>query len=284
MARASQRRLHFYSRPQVGQGKRAGIVIEGIGQARTTPKIKHPTAFASNGINWYQINMLNGQGRAERLPLTPRIVGHGVCLDSGETGLQTSHLRMMGASGNRGSTSRAMRRRWSRSQTAVVAFSLATGTGNPSPFTFLGSCFSQSGTAWRAARRPRILFLADRNILADKPFNTFSAFPKGVCCHIDPSSILKKAGAQKTPASSSRSSKPSPQEKAPSHTNNTDQTSSTSSSLMSATEAAPETKASGGLYWSILSQLFSLASRQPPNAPTMLTPTTTSVSRFISIH
>ena len=37
-------------------------------------------AFASNGINWYQINMLNGQeGELSGSFRTPRIVGHEVC-------------------------------------------------------------------------------------------------------------------------------------------------------------------------------------------------------------
>jgi len=30
----------------------------------------------------------------------------------------------------------------------------------------------------RLCRRPRILFLADRNILADQAYNAFSAFPE----------------------------------------------------------------------------------------------------------
>ena len=32
------------------------------------------------------------------------------------------------------------------------------------------------------SRRPRILFLADRNILADQAFNAFSAFPEDAPC------------------------------------------------------------------------------------------------------
>ena len=36
------------------------------------------------------------------------------------------------------------------------------------------------------ARRPRILFLADRNILADQAYNSFSAFPDDALVRIDP--------------------------------------------------------------------------------------------------
>ncbi len=41
-------------------------------------------------------------------------------------------------------------------------------------------------------RRPRILFLADRNILADQAFNAFSAFPEDAMVRIKPKEIRKK--------------------------------------------------------------------------------------------
>jgi type I restriction enzyme R subunit len=43
-----------------------------------------------------------------------------------------------------------------------------------------------------AKRRPRILFLADRNILANQAFNSFSAFPEDALIRIKPSEIKKK--------------------------------------------------------------------------------------------
>jgi type I restriction enzyme R subunit len=42
------------------------------------------------------------------------------------------------------------------------------------------------------SRRPRILFLADRNILANQAFNSFSAFPDDALVRIKPSEIRKK--------------------------------------------------------------------------------------------
>ena len=42
------------------------------------------------------------------------------------------------------------------------------------------------------ARRPRILFLADRNILANQAFNNFSAFPDDALVRIKPDEIRKK--------------------------------------------------------------------------------------------
>lgn len=47
------------------------------------------------------------------------------------------------------------------------------------------------------ARRPRILFLADRNILADQAFNAFSAFPEDAMVRISPEAIRKKGKAPK---------------------------------------------------------------------------------------
>ncbi|MCP3997533.1 MAG: DEAD/DEAH box helicase family protein, partial [bacterium] len=47
------------------------------------------------------------------------------------------------------------------------------------------------------SRRPRILFLADRNILADQAFNAFSAFPEDALVRIAPDVIRKKGSVPK---------------------------------------------------------------------------------------
>ncbi|MBY0372031.1 DEAD/DEAH box helicase family protein, partial [bacterium] len=46
-------------------------------------------------------------------------------------------------------------------------------------------------------RRPRILFLADRNILANQAYNAFSAFPEDALVRIEPSDIRKKGKVPK---------------------------------------------------------------------------------------
>ena len=43
-----------------------------------------------------------------------------------------------------------------------------------------------------ATRRLRVLFLADRNILANQAFNAFSAFPEDALVRIEPGDIRKK--------------------------------------------------------------------------------------------
>jgi len=47
------------------------------------------------------------------------------------------------------------------------------------------------------ARRPRILFLADRNILANQAFSAFSAFPEDALVRIAPDEIKKKGQVPK---------------------------------------------------------------------------------------
>ena len=47
------------------------------------------------------------------------------------------------------------------------------------------------------SRRPRILFLADRNILADQAYNAFSAFPEDALARIEPAAIRKKGKVPK---------------------------------------------------------------------------------------
>jgi type I restriction enzyme R subunit len=46
-------------------------------------------------------------------------------------------------------------------------------------------------------RRPRVLFLADRNILADQAYNAFSAFPEDALVRISPDEIRKRSRVPK---------------------------------------------------------------------------------------
>ncbi|MEI7510902.1 MAG: DEAD/DEAH box helicase family protein [Candidatus Peregrinibacteria bacterium] len=74
-----------------------------------------------------------------------------------------------------------------------ILLTLATGTGKTAiAFQIAWKLFL---TRWNAKkdgkRRPRILFLADRNILADQAYNSFSAFPEDALVRIKPSEIKK---------------------------------------------------------------------------------------------
>lgn len=79
-----------------------------------------------------------------------------------------------------------------------ILLTLATGTGKTAiAFQIAWKLFQ---TRWSLSaygndytpRRPRILFLADRNILADQAYNSFSAFPEDALVRIKPDEIKKR--------------------------------------------------------------------------------------------
>lgn len=80
-----------------------------------------------------------------------------------------------------------------------ILLTLATGTGKTFiAFQIAWKLFqSRWSLAGNASRRPRILFLADRNILADQAFTAFSAFPDDALVRIKPSDITKKGRVPK---------------------------------------------------------------------------------------
>ena len=75
-----------------------------------------------------------------------------------------------------------------------ILLTLATGTGKTFiAFQIAWKLFQSRWNLHRdGSRRPRILFLADRNILADQAFNAFSAFPEDALARIKPDEIKKK--------------------------------------------------------------------------------------------
>ena len=80
-----------------------------------------------------------------------------------------------------------------------ILLTLATGTGKT--FIAFQLAWKLFHSRWNLSReptrRPRILFLADRNILADQAFNAFSAFPEDALVRIDPGDIRKKGKVPK---------------------------------------------------------------------------------------
>jgi type I restriction enzyme R subunit len=80
-----------------------------------------------------------------------------------------------------------------------VLLTLATGTGKTFiAFQIAWKLFQSRWNLGREpTRRPRILFLADRNILADQAYNAFSAFPEDALVRIAPSDIAKKGRVPK---------------------------------------------------------------------------------------
>lgn len=80
-----------------------------------------------------------------------------------------------------------------------ILLTLATGTGKTFiAFQLAWKLFqSRWNLSGEPSRRPRVLFLADRNILADQAYNAFSAFPDDALVRIDPADIRKKGRVPK---------------------------------------------------------------------------------------
>jgi len=75
-----------------------------------------------------------------------------------------------------------------------ILLTLATGTGKT--FIAFQIAWKLFHSRWNLSRepnrRPRILFLADRNILADQAYNAFSAFPEDALVRIAPDDIRRR--------------------------------------------------------------------------------------------
>jgi type I restriction enzyme R subunit len=80
-----------------------------------------------------------------------------------------------------------------------ILLTLATGTGKTFiAFQIAWKLFhSRWNLSREPSRRPRILFLADRNILADQAYDAFSAFPEDALVRIEPEDIRKKGKVPK---------------------------------------------------------------------------------------
>ncbi len=79
-----------------------------------------------------------------------------------------------------------------------ILLTLATGTGK----TFIAFqvawklFYSRWNLSREPSRRPRILFLADRNNLADQAYNNFSSFPEDAMVRITPDDIREHGGVR----------------------------------------------------------------------------------------
>jgi len=80
-----------------------------------------------------------------------------------------------------------------------ILLTMATGTGKTFvAFQLTWKLFqSRWNLSREPSRRPRILFLCDRNILANQAYNAFSAFPDDALVRIDPEAIKKRGRVPK---------------------------------------------------------------------------------------
>jgi type I restriction enzyme R subunit len=174
-------------------------VGEGVMQAKKyAEKLRLETTYSSNGKAIYQICMKSGQEELVSNFLSPEELWT-------KTFAEQNHWREKFAQVPYEDKSGSWQLRYyqeiavQRTVEAIaqgkdrILLTLATGTGKTAiSFQIAWKLFQ---TRWNlkrdGSRRPRILFLADRNILANQAFTAFSAFPEDALVRIKPTEIKK---------------------------------------------------------------------------------------------
>lgn len=175
-------------------------VGEGVAQAKNyAEKLKLDFTYSTNGREIYQINMKTGEEYlVENFPSPDELWNmvhekQNYWLDAfnsipfeDKSGSQPLRFYQEIA------TNRALKA--IAEDKDRILLTLATGTGKT--FIAFQIAWKLFYTRWNlkkdGTRRPRILFLADRNILANQAFNDFNAFPDDALVRIEPDSIRKK--------------------------------------------------------------------------------------------
>jgi type I restriction enzyme R subunit len=180
-------------------------LTEGVAQAKNyAAKLAIRHAYSTNGQSIYAIDMRQGtEGDAPRYP-TPEELWN-------QTFAEADAWRDRFAAVPFEDRSGYFQARYyqdiaiERVLTALAAnlprilLTLATGTGKT--FIAFQIAWKLFHSRWNLSRepvrRPRVLFLADRNILADQAYNAFSAFPEDALVRIEPADIKKKGRVPK---------------------------------------------------------------------------------------
>ena len=189
------------------EAKRAGVGHRnGVGQAKDyAQRLGSRFAYASNGVGWYQIDMGSGAEGDLSLPFpTPQELWDRNFATTFPWRDRFGDVPFE-ADGGKWEPRYYQHRAITAALEAIakgrnrILLTLATGTGKTSiAFQIAWKLFQAKWSLEREpVRRPRILFLADRNILADQAYNAFSAFPPDAVTRIDPDTIRKKGGVPK---------------------------------------------------------------------------------------
>ena len=175
------------------------VVGEGVHQAKDyAEKLEIDNAYAANGKEIYYINMQTAAEAPSDDFHTPDSLWEITFPVNNEWQNKFSLLPFEDVGGTKGArfyqetavdkTMDAIAAKRNR-----ILLTLATGTGK----TFIAFqiawklFYTRWNTSYEATRRPRILFLADRNILANQAFNAFNAFPDDALVRISPKEIKK---------------------------------------------------------------------------------------------
>ncbi|MDN3645771.1 DEAD/DEAH box helicase family protein [Pontixanthobacter aestiaquae] len=183
---------------------------EGVGQAkRDATSLKTRFAFSTNGRRIYRIDMETGkEGYVDRYP-TPEEMWDATFAEENAWRDRFAAVPYE----TRGGTFEPRYYQDNAIEAALdaiakgddrVLLTLATGTGKTAiAFQIAWKLFHSRWNLgdWKCegepTRRPRILFLADRNILANQAYNSFSAFPEDALSRVEPADIRKKGRVPK---------------------------------------------------------------------------------------
>jgi type I restriction enzyme R subunit len=176
---------------------------EGVGQAKAyAAKLAVRYTFASNGQAIYRIDMQTGEEGDVAVYPTPDELWALTFAEASAWRDRFAAVPFPDKSGSwtlRYYQETAVQRVLERVAAGAdrILLTLATGTGKTSiAFQIAWKLFQARWSLARdAARQPRILFLADRNTLADQAFNdfnAFAAFEERALVRIEPGSIAKK--------------------------------------------------------------------------------------------
>ena len=195
--------VHNNRKLAVVEAKKESLApTEGVQQAKTyARKLDIPFSYATNGHGIHEINMKTGHEGAVITFPRPDELWSRVHAEHNEWKDIFSNVPFEDVNGSRSAryyqeiaVNRVMDA--VTEQKTRILLTLATGTGKTFiAFQVAWKLFqSRWNTQRDGKRQPRILFLADRNILADQAFNSFSAFPEDALVRITPDGIRRKGG------------------------------------------------------------------------------------------
>ncbi|MEI8133589.1 MAG: DEAD/DEAH box helicase family protein [bacterium] len=170
---------------------------EGVAQAKAyAKKLEIDYTFSTNGNGIYEISMRSGkEGLIDRFP-TPDELWKRTFADWNQWKEKFAEIPLEGTRAPRYYQEIAINKTVNAiaEEKQRLLLTLATGTGKTTiAFQIAWKLFQARWNLNRdGARRPRILFLADRNILADQAFNEFGAFTDDAKVRIKPDEIRKK--------------------------------------------------------------------------------------------
>jgi type I restriction enzyme, R subunit len=174
-------------------------VGEGVMQAKQyAEKLKLETTYSTNGLAIYQICMKTGEESLVSDFLSPEQLWEKTFSERNEWREKFNNIPFEDKSGTwqlRYYQEIAVQRTVEAiaQKKERILLTLATGTGKTAiAFQVAWKLFQTRWNLQRdGSRRPRILFLADRNILANQAFSSFMAFPEDALKRITPKEVNK---------------------------------------------------------------------------------------------